>query len=327
MTDINEQAFWRACEPLKEEGMNISNYLDQLSGVLFLKACDASGKVTFADIRENGLELPSEYRWDSIIRENDSEERLEKYNEAIEYLKHNNGEVSREAFKGFTPQFDRAATFSRTVDIIENIDGWENYDQNADVFGDAHEYLLEKYVDKAEGAGEYFTPRHLVNTMVRVTDPEVGENIIDPAAGTNGFLVSSYNHMKKNTDDFDEAGESVEYKLHSREIQRKTYRLGLMKYILHDIDPVAVDSMCEDSLRGEGNREEKYDVVLANPPFGPEVTTKYDPRCDSKIETNFLMMMIELLDQGGRAAIVVPEGILFDGAKEVVRKNYSTTAT
>jgi len=323
--------------------MAISRYLEQLSGLLFLKACESSGKLTFESFgdKNDSLYLPTPYRWESIIgRENltgyefeddfskplesDSHpsemDSLELYNEAVEHLKED-GELAQRAFDQFSPRFNRRSTFTDTIHRIDELEGWNNFGENADLFGDSYEYLLEKYADKAEGAGEYFTPRPLTNAIVRFIEPNVDDEIIDPAAGTNGFLIQSYNYLKSKTNNFsDIANTDVESQFASREIRTETYRLGLLNYLLHDIDPSDVNAMRGDSLREEENSSKEYDLVLANPPFGSDITFKYNRKCDSTIEMNFLMMMMDLLSDDGRAGIVVPEGILFDSSKEPARK-------
>lgn len=323
--------------------MAISRYLEQLSGLLFLKACESSGKLTFENFGDNddSLYLPTPYRWESIIgRENltnyefedvfaepiESEKHpsemdsLELYNEAVEHLKED-GELAQRAFDQFSPRFNRRSTFTDTIHRIDELEGWNNFGENADLFGDSYEYLLEKYADKAEGAGEYFTPRPLTNAIVRFIEPKIDDDIIDPAAGTNGFLIQSYNYLKRETDNFSQiANTDVESQFASREIRTETYRLGLLNYLLHDIDPSDVNAMRGDSLREEENSSKEYDLVLANPPFGSDISFKYNRKCDSTIEMNFLMMMMDLLGDDGRAGIVIPEGILFDGGKNPVRK-------
>lgn len=342
MSEITETALWKACEPMREDGMAISNYLEQLSGLLFLKACESSGKLTFEsfDRETDNLYLPDAYRWEAIIGrtdltdyEYDSEfsepmvydkhpsemDNLERYEEAVAHLKED-GSLAQQAFDQFTPLFNRRSTFVDTIQQLERLSGWDSFGENADLFGDAYEYLLEKYADKAEGAGEYFTPRPLTNAIVRFIEPQINDEIIDPASGTNGFLIQSYNYLKKETDNFAQVQKTdVESQFASREIRTETYRLGLLNYLLHDIDPSDVNAMRGDSLRKEKTSSDEYDLVLANPPFGSDISFQYNRRCDSTIEMNFLMMMMDLLNDSGRAGIVVPEGILFDSSKEPAR--------
>ena len=342
MSEITEEALYRACEPMREDGMAISNYLEQLSGLLFLKACESSGKLTFEsfDKETDSLYLPDPYRWEAIIGrsnlddyEYDEEfskpmvhqkhpsemDSLERYEEAVAHLKQD-GSLAQQAFDQFNPLFNRRSTFVDTIRQLERLEGWGGFGENADLFGDAYEYLLEKYADKAEGAGEYFTPRPLTNAIIRFVEPQIDDDIIDPASGTNGFLIQSYNYLKEETDNFTQVEKTdVESQFASREIRTETYRLGLLNYLLHDIDPSDVNAMRGDSLREEKTSSEEYDLVLANPPFGSDISFQYNRRCDSTIEMNFLMMMMDLLNDSGRAGIVVPEGILFGGSKEPAR--------
>lgn len=338
---IDKESLWRVCEPMREDGMPTAKYMDQLSALLFLKGAEASGKLTFHKLDDDDdLYLPSAYRWDVISGNRDISnfnpqsdfdkpiesnknpadmDQLEIYKEAIAHLKED-GELAQRAFDQFTPEFRRSSTFRETVDRVDALDGWDEFSGNSDLFGDAYEFLINKYADKTEGTGEYYTPRPLIRAIVEFIEPNIDDEIIDPASGTNGFLIYAYEYLKNQTNDFaDIAQTDVERQFVSRELRRRSYRYGLLNYILHDIDPSKVDAMQGDSLREEEMRTKEYDLVLANPPFGSEITSKYDIRCDSTIEMNFLMMMMDLLNDSGRAGIVIPEGILFDGAKQVVR--------
>lgn len=314
MSDINEKELWQACEPMREDGMAISRYLEQLSSLLFLKACNESGKISLHKLDdEDDLYLPEKYHWDNILQSNNS---LEMYEEAVKELQ-NDGELARKAFDNFTPQFNRESTFNETMQQIDSLDSWDDFGgEDSTMLGDAYEYLLEKYADKAEGAGEYFTPRPLIKAMVEIIDPDVGESIVDPASGTNGFLIESYLNMKEKTNNFENVKDpNVENSFTSRELRTETFRLGLMNYLLHDIDPASVNAMRGNSILEEKSDTSEYDVVLANPPFGSDIDTQYSDQCDSSIEMNFLMMMMDMLNDNGRAAIIVPEGILFDSSK------------
>jgi len=257
MSEITEKALYKACEPMREDGMAISNYLEQLSGLLFLKACESSGKLTFEsfDREADSLYLPDPYRWEAIMGYSDLSDyeydskfsepilhnkhpsemdNLERYEEAVAHLKED-GSLAQQAFDQFNPLFNRRATFVDTIQQLERLSGWDSFGENADLFGDAYEFLLEKYADKAEGAGEYFTPRPLTNAVVRFLEPQPDDEIIDPASGTNGFLIQSYNYLKEETDNFAQVQKTdVESQFASREIRTETYRLGLLNYLLHD---------------------------------------------------------------------------------------------
>ena len=338
---LDKEALWRACEPMREDGMPTAKYIDQLSGLLFLKGAEASGKLTFHKLDEDDkLYLPEPYRWDAIAgnadisdyefqsdfdnpiesnRHPSQMDQLERYQETVAHLKED-GELAQRAFDEFSPEFRRQSTFRETVSRIDQLDGWNKFSGNSDLFGDAYEFLIEKYADKTEGTGEYYTPRPLIRAIVEFINPNPDDEIIDPAAGTNGFLIYAYEHIREETNDFTKVAQTdVERQFVSRELRRRSYRYGLLNYLLHDIDPSKVNAMVGDSLREQKTQEKEYDLVLANPPFGTDVTSRYNHKCDSTIEMNFLMMMMDLLNDSGKAGIVVPEGILFGSSKEPAR--------
>jgi type I restriction enzyme M protein len=248
------------------------------------------------------------------------------YDDIIAELKQD-GELARDAFNNFSSQFSSPTQLNNTISEIENFDFWDTYSGYADVFGDAYEFLIERYADKG-GAGEYFTPRPLIRAMVEFVDPEYRETVYDPASGTNGFLIESYNFVgEKTADEFGPFANSpndpqlYEENLFGREITSQTYRLGLMNYILHDIDATAVTQDRGNSLTKSVIKE--YDVILANPPYGGNGSDQF---VDAWVETerpeaNFLQLIMRSLSEDGRAGVVVPEGSLFrSGAEEAIRK-------
>lgn len=363
----NEDILWKACEPMREEGMAISRYLEQLSSLLFLKGCHDLGKVTLdRAVNEDKISLPPIYRWEYIkedgkdlsdesfedykeyadlpllehkdgdtiknIEKPEDLNKLELYREAIEFLKNEDGQMAQKAFQQFSSQFRTLETFKATVSKLselemgkENEGGYgedENEDEQVQVLGNAYEFLLEKYADKAEGAGEYFTPRPLIEAMVKVIDPENGDKIVDPAAGTNGFLIESYLNILEKMNIDSEENTNIESNLYSTEIRTETFRLGLLNYMLHELDPGEINAELDNSItEARNNGVDKYDIVLANPPFGSNIERKYLESADSSIEMNFLLMMMDMLDENGKAAIIVPEGILFDSSKVNARKD------
>jgi type I restriction enzyme M protein len=319
--EFDEEALYNVCRHMRNDQMIISEYIDQLSGLLFLKACEESPR-----INQDELNIPESARWNRLVsdevRRNNS--LVDVYDEIIEELQ-TDGKLAREAYNNFTNGFDSDTTLKNTVDDIENLDFWDRYEGYADFFGDAYEYLLEEYADKADGAGEYFTPRPLIRAMVEVVDPEYEETVYDPASGTNGFLIESYKHVGKKTageisgeeqnfvDVPDDGPDSFAEQLTGRDITRQTYRLGLMNLILHDIDPTEMDITRGNSITREVDQE--YDVVLANPPYGGNGSDKFpDAWAESNApETNFLQLIMRSLSEDGHAGVIVPEGILFRG--------------
>lgn len=327
--DFDEKVLYDVCKWMRNDQMIISDYIEQLSGLLFLKACQESPR-----INQNDLDIPESARWEQLVSEEMRRDQsiLVAYDQMINELQ-TDGELARKAFNNFNNKFGSETTLKNTVDDIESLDFWDHYEGYSDFFGDAYEFLLEKYADKADGAGEYFTPRPLIHAMVKAVDPEYIESVYDPASGTNGFLISAYNHVGSKTSgeigDKDrlflntpEGGpDSYAEQLTGRELTSQTYRLGLMNLILHDIDPTEMTSLRGNSLTREV--DEEYDIVLANPPYGGSGSDRFPGAWaeSNAPETNFLQVIMRSLSEDGRAAVIVPEGVLFrDGAEKSVRE-------
>ena len=322
--DFDEKVLYDVCKWMRNDQMIISDYIEQLSGLLFLKACQESPR-----INQDDLDIPESARWERLVSDEVRREQslLDTYDDMINQLQ-TDGELARKAFNNFNNKFGSETTLKNTVDDIESLDFWDHYEGYSDFFGDAYEFLLEKYADKADGAGEYFTPRPLIHTMVKAVDPEYTESVYDPASGTNGFLIASYNHVGEKTageiggksrqfvNTGDSGPDSYAEQLTGRELTSQTYRLGLMNLILHDIDPTEMESLRGNSLTRSVDQE--YDIVLANPPYGGNGSDKFTGAwADSTApETNFLQLIMRSLSKDGRAAVIVPDGILFRGGAE-----------
>ncbi len=322
--ELEERVLYDVCKWMRNDQMIISEYIEQLSGLLFLKACHESPR-----INQDDLDIPKSARWEVLVSEEVRRERnlIETYDGMIDELQRD-GELARRAFNNFNNKFGSETTLKNTVDDIENLDFWDNYQGYSDFFGDAYEYLLEQYADKADGAGEYFTPRPLIHAMVEAIDPEYEETVYDPASGTNGFLITAYNYVGKKTagevageerhflNTPDKGPDSFAEQLTGRDITRQTYRLGLMNLILHDIDPTEMTIVRGNSLSRQV--DEEYDLILANPPYGGNGSDKFPGAwADTTIpETNFLQLIMRSLSEDGRAAVIVPEGVLFRGGAE-----------
>lgn len=203
--------------------------------------------------------------------------------------------------------------------------GGERYD----VFGRAYEYLLQQFGQNKEFA-EYFTPRHIVDRMVQIVDPEIGETIYDPACGTGGFIVRAFEWVKEKINR--KTIPATERERLLRMLKEKhligvehvplVFKLALMNMILHKDGSSQL--LNEDSLSNKAQdiHKNKYDVILANPPFGP---TKQERLAQFEYhiqlyEALFLQHMMNALRPGGRAAVVLKEGLLFDSSKKMLRK-------
>ena len=196
--------------------------------------------------------------------------------------------------------------------------------------GAIYESILEKNgQDKKSGAGQYFTPRSLISTMVDVTRPQIGETVCDPACGTGGFLLAAYDYMKGQSSDKEKRDFLREKALHGYDNTALVVTLASMNLYLHGIGTDRSPILCQDSL--EKSPSVLVDVILANPPFGTRPSGSVEiNRDDFYVETknnqlNFLQHMMVMLKNGGRAAVVLPDNVLFEGgAGEVIRKKLLT---
>ena len=311
---------WNICDILKDDGMHISTYIEQLTILLFLKMFeDREGY--FSGKR---IEIPEEYSWKSL-KEKRGEELLHHYNEeVIPALARQDGIIG-EIFARLSSHFRTPVALKNAIKKIDKID-WNSV--NADVKGAAYESLLARYAEKAEGAGQYFTPREVIDAIVKVTDPKVGEKIHDPAAGTGGFLVQAYEHILSKTNDGadltrEERKNLMTKHLSGRELVPETRRLGLMNLALRDLQPENFE--IGNSLAPGSYEKDKYDLILTNPPYGGNGNKKparEDFMIDTKSpELNFIQHVMSALKPGGRCGMVVPDGVLFQtGAAKRVRK-------
>ena len=210
--------------------------------------------------------------------------------------------------------------------VIALIDEEQWLVMDGDVKGAIYESILEKNgQDKKSGAGQYFTPRSLIKAMVDVTDPQIGETVCDPACGTGGFLLEAYDHMKTQSPDKEKQEFLRNKALSGVDNTALVVTLASMNLYLHGIGTDRSPIACQDSL--EKAPEELVDVVLANPPFGTRPAGSVEiSRDDFYVDTknnqlNFLQHIMVLLKNGGRAAVVLPDNVLFEGnAGETVRK-------
>jgi type I restriction enzyme M protein len=198
--------------------------------------------------------------------------------------------------------------------------------RSATAFGDAYEGLLQKMAEETKrGAGQYFTPRVLIDVMVELMQPQPGEVIQDPAAGTGGFLIAANAHMKAKTDDYFELSPKqqafqLREALRGVENVPDTFRLLLMNLHLHAIDPDNLDLADTLSPRGSEPKFKNADLILTNPPFGPAggPPTRDDLTITDRVasyQLPFVEHCIRALKLGGRAAVVVPDNVLFDDGR------------
>ena len=328
------QRLWSYCNVLRDDGLSYGDYLEQLTYLLFLKMADEQARPPFS----RPAFIPEGLDWPSLLAL-DGDELEVHYRRVLTDLGRQTGMLGVVFRKAQNRIQDPAKLRRLIVDLIDR-EQWMTLD--ADVKGDAYEGLLQRNAEDVKtGAGQYFTPRPLIRAIVEVMRPEPGMTICDPACGTGGFLLAAYESVSRNHPylDRDEKRHLRFDALHGVDIVDTVARLCVMNLLLHGIgaedadSPIAVD----DSLRGDPG--DRYEMVLTNPPFGKKSsmtvvnaegeTEREDlviVRDDfwastSNKQLNFLQHVKTLLAIHGRAAIVVPDNVLFEGgAGETVRR-------
>lgn len=317
----NEQTLvskvWKIANVLAADGVGFTDYIIQLTYLLFLKM-----DYEMTELGYNSS-IPEEYRWDKL-KKYDGLELIAQYEETLKNLSQMNNLIGTIFVKAKN-------AISKPVNlkkIISMIDTEEWLSMDGDVKGAIYEGILEKNgQDKKSGAGQYFTPRALINAMVDVTKPNIGETVCDPACGTGGFLLSAYEYMKKQSANKEKLDFLQNKALHGIDNTALVVTLASMNLYLHGIGIDRSPIKCDDSLENEP--EELVDIVLANPPFGtrPQGASNISAmRSDlyattSNNQLNFLQHIMLMLKNGGRAAVVLLDNVLFEaGAGETIRK-------
>ncbi|WP_315838559.1 N-6 DNA methylase [Bradyrhizobium prioriisuperbiae] len=307
---------WRLCSLLRKDGVTYQQYVTELTYLLFLK---------MASEQKDESRIPEQYRW-SALKGASETEVLQRYKQGLIDL----GDGTKVADRSVVAIFQNAATIVREPanlrKLIDAIDGLHWFTEERDAFGDAYEGLLQKMAEETKrGAGQYFTPRALIQVMVRLMQPKPGEVIQDPAAGTGGFLIAANSLMKVATDDYFELSPKkqtfqLQQALRGIENVPDTFRLLLMNLHLHAIDPDNLD--LADTLSPAGARPQfkNADLILTNPPFGPAggPPTRDDLTIADRVSSYqlpFVEHCIRALKLGGRAAVIVPDNVLFDDGR------------
>jgi type I restriction enzyme M protein len=325
MSDI-VQKLWGFCHTLRHDGIDYGDYIEQLTYLLFLKMADERGiDLSRKPMRnEKGGETLFDCSWPTLATQSGTI-LTDHYTDVLRVLGQQKGLLG-DIFAGALSRFNNPVNLKKLIGLIDETD-WTRLD--IDVKAAAFEGLLEKAASEGKkGAGQYFTPRILIQSIVRCMKPDPRSHddfsIYDPACGTAGFLVSSYEWLMGET-----KGGAIDRALAKR-IKRSTYygqefvlrprRLALMNLYLHGLEPEITfgDSIYEAPSSG------RFDVVLTNPPFGTKGANQAPEREDFVIATsnkqlNFLQHVMTILKKGGRAAVVLPDNCLFaDQAGEVL---------
>jgi len=327
------QRLWSYCNVLRDDGLSYGDYLEQLTYLLFLKMADEQTKPPFSrpPIVPEGLDWPS-----LLARDGDALEV--HYRHVLTELGRGSGMLGVVFRKAQNRIQDPAKLRRLVVDLIDR-ETWLALD--VDVKGDAYEGLLEKNAeDVKSGAGQYFTPRALIRAIVEVMQPEPGKRICDPACGTGGFLLAAHERIARNHHlDPDQKRHLRFDALRGWEIVDATARLCVMNLLLHGIGSEEAESpvIVDDALKADPG--ERFEMVLTNPPFGRKSSMTFVSEegqvaredlvvvrddfwaSTSNKQLNFVQHVRTLLDIGGRAAVVVPDNVLFEGgAGETVRR-------
>jgi type I restriction enzyme M protein len=329
---------WNYCSILRDDGLSYGDYVEQLTFLLFLKMADEQSR-----LRGTPSAIPKGKDWPSLLAK-DGDELEVHYRHTLEELGKCSGMLGIIFRKAQNKIQDPAKLRRLIVDLIDK-EQWSSL--SADVKGDAYEGLLQKNAEDVKGgAGQYFTPRSLIAAMVEVVAPQPGETICDPSCGTGGFLLAAHDHIAKHHQlDRDQKKQLKSGTFYGIELVDSVTRLCAMNLLLHGIGgDVSSEALAKEELPvitkdALSGKHGEYEIVLANPPFGKKssVTIVNDAGESSKEslvinrddfwastsnkQLNFLQHIFTILKMHGRAAVVLPDNVLFEGgAGETIRR-------
>lgn len=307
---------WDIANVLAAAGVGFTDYITQLTYILFLKMDEEK--------EELGLNstVPEGYKWKNLVGLNGTD-LVEKYEEILRELSKDEGLIGT-IFTRAVNKIDRPVMLAKVIEMVSE-ENW--YMMEGDFKGAIYESILEKNgQDKKSGAGQYFTPRALIQAMVEVVDPKITETVADPACGTGGFLLAAYEHMKNQSKDIEKQQFLKNNALFGADNTSLVVTLASMNLYLHDIGVNKSPIAYQDSLIDTSER--MFDVILANPPFGtrPQGSVEVAVNRPEFVKTsdnqvNFLQHIMSIVKRGGRVGVVLPDSVLTDmGATEKVRE-------
>ena len=321
---------WNYAHVLRDQGISYGDYIEQITYLLFLKMDQER-----VDLLGEASSIPPEWNWTQLAGKSGDELELQ-YRHTLEVLAAASGLIGT-IFRKSQNKLSDPAKLTRVVSLIDKEGPWIGI--GVDVKGEIYEGLLEKNASEVKsGAGQYFTPRPVIETIVKCIDPQIGETICDPACGTGGFLLTAYEHMKGQSQDRDKLRKLRVDTFTGIDIVDEVVRLSAMNLYLHGVGSDSSPVHQGDALAGDdGNR---YTIVLTNPPFGKkssytvvgedgQVTTERESyeREDFKFTTsnkqfNFLQHIMTIMEVNGRAGVVLPDNVLFEAGRagEGIRK-------
>lgn len=323
---------WSFCTTLRDDGVSYGDYLEQLTYLIFLKMADEYSQPPYS--RKVGI--PAEYNWPSLKAKRGAELEVHYVTLLLEL-----GKKSGMLGSIFTKAQNKIQDPAKLYRLIDMVDETQWVTMGADVKGDIYEGLLERNAeDTKSGAGQYFTPRALIRAMVECVRPEPNKTIADPACGTGGFFLAAYDFLvAAHALDKPQKAFLKHETFYGNEIVAGTRRLALMNMFLHNIGEIDGDSMISPNDALVASSPKTYDYVLANPPFGKKSSMSFTNEdgeqekddltynrqdfwaTTSNKQLNFVQHIRTMLKSTGRAAVVVPDNVLFEGgAGETVRK-------
>lgn len=320
------QRLWNYCNVLRDDGVSYGDYVEQLTYLLFLKIAD----------EQQQSAIPIEHSWSSLQNQ-PGDALAQHYRTILSALAQGSGLISL-IFQSAQNRIRDPAKLRRLIELIDR-ENWTGL--GIDLTAEIYEGLLEKNAqDTKSGAGQYFTPRPLVKAIVEVMRPEPGQTICDPACGTGGFLVAAHDYIVKHYKLKPEGRYHLDHRaLHGWEIVANTARLCAMNLYLHGVhaDQSDLTIRLKDALAADPG--DRFDMVLTNPPFGKKSSVTYateENTSRQRLQTvvrddfwtstrnkqlNFLQHVKTILKHNGRAAVVVPDNVLFEGgAGEIIRR-------
>ncbi|MEY4299780.1 MAG: hypothetical protein RIR25_1016 [Verrucomicrobiota bacterium] len=336
-TDSIISKVWSFCHTLRDDGVGYGDYLEQLTYLIFLKMADEYAKPPYS----RKVNVPARYAW-PVMRPLKGAALEVHYVEALRELGLQKGMLGQI----FTKAQNKIQDPAKLARLIEMVDGVSWVTLDADTKGDIYEGILEKNAeDTKSGAGQYFTPRALIKAMVACMAPAPGQTIADPACGTGGFFLSAYDYLVKHGNLTPVQKRFLKNEtFHGHEIVAGTRRLCLMNLFLHNIGEIDGDSLIASTDALIAQPAQAFDYVLANPPFGKKSSMTFTNEegeqekedlvynrqdfwaTTANKQLNFLQHIRTMLKTTGRAAVVLPDNVLFEGgAGETVRKKLMET--
>ena len=307
---------WNIANVLAAAGVGFTDYITQLTYILFLKMDDEKEKLGL------GSSIPDGYKWKDLA-ELSGQDLVDKYEEILKELSDTDGLIGT-IFTKATNKIDRPAMLAKVIEMLSE-ENW--YMMEGDFKGAIYESILEKNgQDKKSGAGQYFTPRSLISAIVDVVDPKITETVADPCCGTGGFLLAAYEHMKTQSKDIERQKFLKNDALSGADNTSLVVTLASMNLYLHDIGVSKSPIAYKDSLIDTSDKV--YDVIMTNPPFGtrPQGSVEVSANRPEFIKTsdnqvNFLQHIMSIVRTGGRVGVVLPDSVLTDtGSTEKVRE-------